>query len=149
MQKNSGNGSSGVVGGRSIYNNLFKEVIVEDENEENCNVVPKPKWHDIRVGFDDSTPATGQVLCSFVVAREKVAMGVRMAAEAAAARAARRMRKCLGMACPRACCEGRARKHAIHNCARVRGVEMLITILTHWLSILRFQQFVVNASAGA
>ena len=32
--------------------------------------MPKPVWHDIRVGFDESTPACGQVLCSFVVARD-------------------------------------------------------------------------------
>ena len=36
-----------------------------DENE-----VPAPKWHDIRIGLDDSTPACGQVLVSFVVAEQ-------------------------------------------------------------------------------
>ena len=40
------------------------------DDEAMCNEVPKPIWHDIRVGFDDSTPACGQVLCSFVVARD-------------------------------------------------------------------------------
>jgi len=39
------------------------------EEEENNNMVPKPKWHDIRMGFDDKLPATGQILCSFVVVR--------------------------------------------------------------------------------
>jgi hypothetical protein len=32
-----------------------------------CNQVPKPKWHDIRMGFDENLPPCGQVLCSFVV----------------------------------------------------------------------------------
>jgi len=32
--------------------------------------VPKPDWHDIRIGFDETTPPCGQVLCSFVVARD-------------------------------------------------------------------------------
>ena len=41
-----------------------------NEDEAACNEVPKPIWHDIRVGFDESTPACGQVLCSFVVARD-------------------------------------------------------------------------------
>jgi len=33
-----------------------------DEKARN-NEVPKPTWHDIKMGFDDSLPACGQVLC--------------------------------------------------------------------------------------
>ena len=40
------------------------------DDDDKCNDVPKPIWHDIRMGFDESQPATGQVLCSFVVARD-------------------------------------------------------------------------------
>ena len=40
------------------------------DDESRCNTVPKPIWHDIRVGFDESTPACGQVLCSFIIARD-------------------------------------------------------------------------------
>ena len=40
------------------------------DDEARCNDVPKPIWHDIRIGFDENTPACGQVLCSFVVARD-------------------------------------------------------------------------------
>lgn len=40
------------------------------DDEAQCNEIPKPKWHDIRIGFDESTPPCGQVLCSFVVARD-------------------------------------------------------------------------------
>ena len=40
------------------------------DDEEKCNDVPKPIWHDIRIGFDQNQPACGQVLCSFVVARD-------------------------------------------------------------------------------
>lgn len=36
--------------------------------EKKMNSIPTPKWHDIRIGFDEKTPATGKVLCSFVVA---------------------------------------------------------------------------------
>lgn len=38
--------------------------------EGNPNSVPEPKWHDIRMGFDESLPAQGQVLCSFVVVQQ-------------------------------------------------------------------------------
>jgi len=40
------------------------------DDESKYNEVPKPIWHDIRFGFDPSQPACGQVLCSFVVARD-------------------------------------------------------------------------------
>lgn len=40
------------------------------DDDEECNRVPKPKWHDIRIGFDESTPPCGQVLCSFIIARD-------------------------------------------------------------------------------
>ena len=38
-----------------------------DNAKANGNMVPKPEWHDIRMGFDENMPASGQVLCSFVV----------------------------------------------------------------------------------
>lgn len=38
------------------------------EDESECNKVPKPKWHDIRIGFDESSPPCGQLLVSFVIA---------------------------------------------------------------------------------
>jgi len=40
------------------------------DDEAKCNEVPKPKWHDVRIGYDDSTPACGQVLVSFIVATD-------------------------------------------------------------------------------
>ena len=40
------------------------------DDESRYNEVPKPKWHDIKFGFDPNMPACGQVLCSFVVARD-------------------------------------------------------------------------------
>ena len=57
--------------GRSvIYLTEAATNLEHGEDEEMCNKVPKPKWHDIRIGFEDNTPACGQVLCSFVVARD-------------------------------------------------------------------------------
>jgi len=35
--------------------------------EARNNLIPPPKWHDIRMGFDETSPPTGQVLCSFVI----------------------------------------------------------------------------------
>ena len=35
-----------------------------------CNIIPEPKWHDIRIGFDETQPPCGQVLCSFIIARD-------------------------------------------------------------------------------
>lgn len=40
------------------------------DEKANCNRVPKPKWHPIKMGFDEKLPTTGEVLCSFVVARD-------------------------------------------------------------------------------
>jgi len=40
------------------------------DDDSYCNSIPKPKWHDIRVGFDETQPACGQVLCSFIIARD-------------------------------------------------------------------------------
>lgn len=40
------------------------------DDDAYCNSMPKPKWHDIRVGFDETQPACGQVLCSFIIARD-------------------------------------------------------------------------------
>ena len=31
-------------------------------------VIPIPKWHDIKFGVEESSPACGQILCSFVIA---------------------------------------------------------------------------------
>jgi hypothetical protein len=35
----------------------------EDETKE----IPKPKWHDIRLGNNPCDPVVGQVLCSFII----------------------------------------------------------------------------------
>ena len=47
---------------------------LNDPNQEDedtmCNRVPKPRWEKIRMGFDESQPACGEVLCSFVIARD-------------------------------------------------------------------------------
>ena len=40
------------------------------EDDAHCNRIPQPKWHDIRVGFDETQPPCGQVLCSFIIARD-------------------------------------------------------------------------------
>lgn len=28
-------------------------------NDDNPEKIPRPKWHDIKIGFDESSPATG------------------------------------------------------------------------------------------
>ena len=53
-----------------IYLKDAKTNLEHGDDEAMCNTVPKPDWHDIRIGFDENTPACGQVLCSFVVARD-------------------------------------------------------------------------------
>lgn len=35
-------------------------------------VIPRPKWHDIKFGVEESSPACGAILCSFVVVEEDV-----------------------------------------------------------------------------
>ena len=57
--------------GRAIINLQDASTNLEfGDDESKFNEVPKPIWHDIRFGFDKSTPACGQILCSFVVARD-------------------------------------------------------------------------------
>ena len=53
-----------------IYLKDAKTNLEHGDDEDMCNTVPKPDWHDIRIGFDESTPPCGQVLCSFIVARD-------------------------------------------------------------------------------
>lgn len=55
-----------------IYLNEASSNLSEHGSEDDIyvNNIPKPKWHDIRVGFDETQPACGQVLCSFVIARD-------------------------------------------------------------------------------
>ena len=36
------------------------------------SVIPRPKWHDIKFGVEESSPACGAILCSFVVVEEDV-----------------------------------------------------------------------------
>lgn len=43
--------------------------LVGDEDALN-NSIPKPKWEKIRMGFDDSQPPCGEVLVSFIIARD-------------------------------------------------------------------------------
>lgn len=35
--------------------------------DQQVRQIPKPKWHPIRLGNDESQPVTGKVLCSFLV----------------------------------------------------------------------------------
>jgi len=37
------------------------------DKKANCNAIPEPNWHDVRIGFDESAPVCGQVLCSFAI----------------------------------------------------------------------------------
>lgn len=55
-----------------IYLNEASSNLTEHGSEDDiyANNIPKPKWHDIRVGFDETQPACGQVLVSFVIARD-------------------------------------------------------------------------------
>ena len=36
----------------------------------NDDTIPEPKWHDIKVSFQESDPACGQMLCSFAVVED-------------------------------------------------------------------------------
>lgn len=40
----------------------------EDNKGMDCEAVPRPKWHPIRIGFDENSPTAGEILCSFIVA---------------------------------------------------------------------------------
>lgn len=40
----------------------------ENLSQDIVSSVPKPKWHNVRLGNHDSHPVTGQVLCSFIIA---------------------------------------------------------------------------------
>jgi len=62
--------SDDYLGRAVIYLKDAKTNLDYGDDEARCNEVPKPAWHDIRIGFDESTPPCGQVLCSFVVARD-------------------------------------------------------------------------------
>ena len=42
----------------------------QEEEDVRDNKVPKPQWEKIRMGFDDSQPPCGEILCSFVIARD-------------------------------------------------------------------------------
>jgi hypothetical protein len=53
----------------NIINIIGLEGMDDDEKDIECNKVPPPSWIDIHSGFDDKAAATGQVLCSVVVAR--------------------------------------------------------------------------------
>ena len=41
----------------------------EGKVDELNNSIPKPKWHPMRIGFDESAPVQGEILCSFVIAQ--------------------------------------------------------------------------------
>ena len=62
--------SDDFLGRAVIYLRDAKTNLEYGDDEAQCNTVPKPDWHDIRIGFDESTPPCGQVLCSFIVARD-------------------------------------------------------------------------------
>ena len=40
----------------------------EENKGMDLDSVPRPKWHPIRIGFDDESPAAGEILCSFIIA---------------------------------------------------------------------------------
>ena len=48
-------------------NDFPHEGFREQMSDEEVRQIPKPKWHPIRLGNDESQPTTGQVLCSFLV----------------------------------------------------------------------------------
>jgi len=39
----------------------------ESPSDWTNNQIPEPKWHDIKMGFDETARSTGRVLASFVV----------------------------------------------------------------------------------
>jgi len=41
--------------------------IEDSSHSEDVVPIPVPKWHDIKFGVEESAPACGQILCSFVV----------------------------------------------------------------------------------
>jgi hypothetical protein len=47
----------------------FKDVLDQTESPSDWtnNQIPEPKWHDIKMGFDETARSTGRVLASFVV----------------------------------------------------------------------------------
>jgi len=48
--------------------NFKLEPLADDpELKKTNNLIPPPKWQDIRIGFDESAPPTGKVMCSFVI----------------------------------------------------------------------------------
>lgn len=51
-------------------NPLSEQRSKSKEYVDSCNKVPLPKWHPIRMGFDESLPSCGEVLCSFVIVQD-------------------------------------------------------------------------------
>lgn len=45
-------------------------VYLTEANVSHDDTIPKPKWHDIRIGFNPSDPACGGMLCSFSVVED-------------------------------------------------------------------------------
>lgn len=62
------NNSADYLGRAVIYLSEASTNLEFGDDEARCNDVPKPKWHDIRIGFNDNTPPCGQILVSFIVA---------------------------------------------------------------------------------
>ena len=39
----------------------------DEKLERTNNLIPPPKWHDIRIGFDETSEATGKMMVSFAI----------------------------------------------------------------------------------
>ena len=47
--------------GRAVLN------LADVSSTSDTNVIPMPKWHDIKFGAQELAPACGQILCSFAI----------------------------------------------------------------------------------
>lgn len=52
--------------GRAVIN------IADAHTTEDPEIIPRPKWHDIKFGVEESAPACGQILVSFAVVPDDV-----------------------------------------------------------------------------
>ena len=55
--------------GRAVIKLADAASNLSEENKDlDCDSVPRPKWHPIRIGFDEKSPIAGEILCSFIIA---------------------------------------------------------------------------------
>lgn len=45
-------------------------VYLHEASISNDDTIPEPKWHDIKIGFQESDPACGQMLVSFSIVED-------------------------------------------------------------------------------